>query len=51
MFWITNEYERVKKLSSFENAGITEIVSTNSTPNKKKLIDLLGEKWIPAKRQ
>ncbi len=49
MFQITNDYG-VKKSSSFENAGFTEIVLTNSTPNEIKLIDLLGEKRIPAKR-
>jgi len=51
MFLITNEEEGIKKLSNFENAGITEIVLTNSSPNKKKLIDLLVEKMIPGMRQ
>ena len=47
MFVITNEDERIKELSSFENAGITEIVLTNSSPKKEKTIDLLREKTIP----
>jgi hypothetical protein len=50
MFWITNEYERVKKLSSFENAGITEIVSINSIQNKKNN-RFVRRKMMPAIRQ
>jgi hypothetical protein len=51
MSLITNEVMGIENLSSFENAGNTKIVLTNSGPNKKKLIDLLVEKMKPNLRQ
>jgi hypothetical protein len=51
MSLITNEVIGIENLSSFENAGNTEIVLTNSGQNEKKLIDLLVEKMKPNLRQ
>lgn len=48
LFLISSAEEAIRKISAFADAGITEIVLTNSSPNKQKLIDLLTDRIIPS---
>ncbi|HJU58373.1 MAG TPA: LLM class flavin-dependent oxidoreductase [Nitrososphaeraceae archaeon] len=41
LFVITNEEEGIKKLQKYIEIGFTEIVFTNSSPNRKKFVDLV----------
>ncbi|MGZ5549945.1 MAG: LLM class flavin-dependent oxidoreductase [Nitrososphaeraceae archaeon] len=41
LFIITNEEEGIKKLQKYIDIGFTEIVFTNSSPNRKKFVDLV----------
>jgi coenzyme F420-dependent glucose-6-phosphate dehydrogenase len=41
LFVITNEEEGIKKLQKYIEIGFTEIVFTNSSPDKKKFVDLV----------
>ncbi len=43
LFVITNEEEGVKKLQKYIEIGFTEIVFTNSSPDRKKFIDIVKE--------
>ena len=41
LFVITNEEEGIKKLQKYLEIGFTEIVFTNSSPDRKKFIDIV----------
>ena len=41
LFVITNEEEGIKKLLRYIEIGFTEIVFTNSSPNRNKFVDLV----------
>lgn len=41
LFVISNEEEGIKKLQPYIDIGITEIVFTNSSPDKKKFVDIV----------
>ena len=41
LFVITNEEEGIKKLQKYIEIGFTEIVFTNSSPNRQKFVDLV----------
>ncbi|MCJ7637790.1 MAG: hypothetical protein MUO21_09905 [Nitrososphaeraceae archaeon] len=41
LFIITNEEEGIKKLQKYIDIGFTEIVFTNSSPNRKRFVDLV----------
>jgi coenzyme F420-dependent glucose-6-phosphate dehydrogenase len=44
---ITNAEEGIKKLKKYTDLGFNEIVLTNSSPNREKLINLIAEKIAP----
>jgi hypothetical protein len=43
--------EGIKKLQNYIELGFTEIVLTNSSPKRDKLVKLVAEKIIPRFRQ
>lgn len=47
-FVISDAEEAIKKIKQYKDLGFTEIVLTNSSPSRYKLIDLLSDKVIPA---
>jgi coenzyme F420-dependent glucose-6-phosphate dehydrogenase len=44
---ISNAEEGIKKLKKYVDLGFTEIVLTNSSPNRKKFVKLLTEELAP----
>ncbi|HEX5892440.1 MAG TPA: TIGR03557 family F420-dependent LLM class oxidoreductase [Nitrososphaeraceae archaeon] len=44
---ISNAEEGIKKLKKYTDLGFNEIVLTNSSPNREKLINLIAEKVAP----
>jgi coenzyme F420-dependent glucose-6-phosphate dehydrogenase len=44
---ISNAEEGIKKLKKYTELGFTEIVLTNSSPNREKLINLIAESIAP----
>ena len=46
LFVITNEEEGIKKIQKYIDIGFTEIVFTNSSPNKNKFVDLVKKMSI-----
>ena len=44
---ISNAEEGIKKLKKYTDLGFTEIVLTNSSPNREKLINLIAERIAP----
>ena len=44
---ISNAEEGIKKLKKYTDLGFNEIVLTNSSPNREKLINLIAEKIAP----
>jgi coenzyme F420-dependent glucose-6-phosphate dehydrogenase len=44
---ISNAEEGIKKLKKYTDLGFTEIVLTNSSPNREKLINLVAESMAP----
>jgi coenzyme F420-dependent glucose-6-phosphate dehydrogenase len=44
---ISNAEEGIKKLKKYTDLGFTEIVLTNSSPNREKLINLIAESIAP----
>jgi coenzyme F420-dependent glucose-6-phosphate dehydrogenase len=44
---ISNAEEGIKKLKKYSDLGFTEIVLTNSSPNREKLINLIAESIAP----
>lgn len=44
---ISNEEEGKKELKKSTDLGFTEIVLTNSSPNRDKLVNLIAEKIAP----
>jgi coenzyme F420-dependent glucose-6-phosphate dehydrogenase len=47
---ITNAEEGINKLEKYVDLGFTEIVLTNSSPDREKLVKLIAEKISPAFR-
>lgn len=47
---ITNAEDAIKRIKEYANIGITEIVLTNSSPNREKLVKLIAEEMVPALR-
>ena len=43
----TSAEEAIKKLEKYIDVGFTEIVLTNSSPNRKELVKIVSEKIIP----
>jgi coenzyme F420-dependent glucose-6-phosphate dehydrogenase len=43
----TSAEEAIKKLQKYIDAGFTEIVLTNSSPDRKELVKIMSEKIIP----
>ena len=41
LFVISDEEEGIKKLQKYIDIGFTEIVFTNSSPDRKKFVDIL----------
>ena len=41
---ISNEEEGISKVKKYTDLGFTEIVLTNSSPNREKLLNLIEEK-------
>ena len=48
---ITNAEDAIKRIKEYANIGITEIVLTNSSPNREKLVKLIAEEMVPALTQ
>jgi hypothetical protein len=46
----TNSEEAIKRLKEYANIGITEIVLTNSSPNREKLVKIIAKEILPALR-
>lgn len=44
---ISNEEEGIRKLKKYTDLGFTEIVLTNSSSNREKLVNLIAEKIAP----
>ena len=44
---ITNAGEAIKKLKTYIDTGFTEIVLTNSSPNREDLVKRMAEKITP----
>ena len=44
---ISNEEEGIRKLKKYTDLGFTEIVLTNSSSNREKLVNLIAEKTAP----
>jgi 2-keto-3-deoxy-6-phosphogluconate aldolase len=47
---ITNAEEGINKLEKYVDLGFTEIVLTNSSPDREKLVKLIAEEISPAFR-
>jgi hypothetical protein len=47
---ITNAEEGINKLERYVDLGFTEIVLTNSSPDREKLVKLIAEEISPAFR-
>jgi coenzyme F420-dependent glucose-6-phosphate dehydrogenase len=47
---ITSAEEGVKKLEKYAELGFTEIVLTNSSPDREKLVKLIAKEIVPALR-
>jgi hypothetical protein len=45
---ITNAEEGIKKLEKYVGLGFTEIVLTNSSPDREKLVKLIAKEISPA---
>jgi hypothetical protein len=45
---ITNAEEGIKKLEKYVDLGFTEIVLTNSSPDREKLVKLIAKEISPA---
>ena len=43
----TSAEEAIKKLKKYVDVGFTEIVLTNSSPNRKEFVKIMSEKIIP----
>ena len=41
LFVISDQEEGIKKLQKYVDIGFTEIVFTNSSPDRKKFVDML----------
>jgi len=41
---ISNEEEGIRKVKKYTDLGFTEIVLTNSSPHREKLLNLIEEK-------
>ena len=50
-FVISDPEEGIKKIKKYSDLGFTEIVLTNASPSRHKLIDLIGEKINPSIRE
>ena len=48
---ISNAEEGIKKLKKYVDLGFTEIVLTNSSPNREKFVKLLSEELTPEFKQ
>ena len=48
---ISNAEEGIKKLQNYIELGFTEIVLTNSSPKRDKLVKLVAEEIIPHFKQ
>ena len=48
---ISNAEEGIKKLKKYVDLGFTEIVLTNSSPNREKFVKLLSEELAPEFKQ
>jgi coenzyme F420-dependent glucose-6-phosphate dehydrogenase len=46
----TRSEEAIKRLKEYANIGITEIVLTNSSPNREKLVKIIAKEILPALR-
>ena len=46
----TNSGDAIKRLKEYENIGITEIVLTNSSPNREKLVKIIAKEILPTLR-
>jgi coenzyme F420-dependent glucose-6-phosphate dehydrogenase len=46
-FVISNAEEGIMKLKKYVDLGFTEIVLTNSSPNREKFVKLLSKQIIP----
>ncbi len=44
---VSNGEEAIKKLEKYTEIGLTEIVLTNSSPDRNKLIRLVTEEIVP----
>jgi hypothetical protein len=44
---VSNGQEAMEKLQKYVNLGFTEIVLTNSSPNRDKLVKLVAEEIAP----
>ena len=44
---VSNGEETINKLMKYKQLGFTEIVLTNSSPNRSKLVNLVAEKIAP----
>ena len=44
---VTNGEDAIKKLQKYVNLGFTEIVLTNSSPNRDKLVKLVADEIVP----
>jgi hypothetical protein len=47
---ITNAEEGIKRLKKYADLGFTEIVLTNSSPERQKLVKLISKEISPALR-
>ena len=47
---ITNAEEGIKRLKKYADLGFTEIVLTNSSPDREKLVKLIAKEISPALR-
>jgi hypothetical protein len=45
---VSNAEEAIKKLQMYVELGFTEIVMTNSSPDRNKFVKLVTEQIIPA---
>jgi coenzyme F420-dependent glucose-6-phosphate dehydrogenase len=45
---ITNAEEGIKKLKKYTDLGFTEIVLTNSSPDRENLVKLISKEISPA---
>lgn len=47
---VTNAEEGIKRLKKYVDLGFTEIVLTNSSPDREKLVKLIAKEISPALR-